>query len=266
MTILDPYFRKVAEYIKQLEKNGGQLRNFDCPTDIDKLIEATPVRVGAKANPSIILRGDTFAELGSPDTSSCAFLIWTEDSSLLTNGKITLIGPDIIESEGASLPFAQVIMVGGAELSNEDHSALDHTQYISDQIEGYMIRSTTERMWSRISKDAAHKGLNFHTLGMALMTIFRNAIPHVQSIEILFITSSKEDVKQLDDIASQIHEISKNITREKWLAKGIDILECTIGGDCGSCSDKPVCDEIRDVITVRKKKSRTKGSKKAAKA
>jgi len=35
-----------------------------------------------------------------------------------------------------------------------------------------------------------------------------------------------------------------------------DILECTLDVDCGSCSSKPVCDDIREVVKVRKKKGR----------
>ena len=46
--------------------------------------------------------------------------------------------------------------------------------------------------------------------------------------------------------------------------KGYDILECTLGWDCSTCDDKSVCDDIREVIKVRKKK--TKKPKKAAKS
>jgi len=53
-----------------------------------------------------------------------------------------------------------------------------------------------------------------------------------------------------------VRHIGKNIVRENWLAKGIDILECTFGWDCRSCEYKPVCDDVRKLITVRKRKTR----------
>lgn len=256
MAIFDAYVKKMAEYVEGMRGKGRQVREFDCPGDPGKLLEELPVRVGPEASSGIILRGDTFVELGSPDAGSCAFLLWTNNPSLVGDGKITLIGPNIQESEGTSLPFGQVLMVGGAGLGKEEHSALEHNQYIADQIEGYMLRSTSERMWGRVSKDAATKGFDFDTLGKALMSIFKTAMPKVQAIEVIFITSDKEDMRQLDNIAEQVRKISKDITRETWLARGYDILECTLGWDCNTCSDKPVCDEIREVITVRKKKTR----------
>ncbi len=41
-----------------------------------------------------------------------------------------------------------------------------------------------------------------------------------------------------------------------WLkARGYDILECTLGWDCGTCPDKTVCDDIKEILTVRKRKA-----------
>ena len=256
MAIFDVYVKKLAEYVGEMRGKGRQVREIDCPTTISKLVEGLPVRVGPQVSSDLILRGDTFVELGNPEAGSCAFLLWTDNPSLIRDGKITLIGPDIQESSGASLPFGQVLMVGGVGLSEEEHEALEQNQYIANQIEGYMIRSVSQLMWSRVSKDAAEKGFCFETLGRALMAIFKSETPKVQAMEIVFVTSGKEDVQPLDDIGTQVRKIAKDIVRENWKAKGIDLLECTLGWDCGSCPDKPVCDEIKEVITVRKKRAR----------
>jgi len=256
VAIFDVYIRKVAEYVEEMQRRGRQVRETDCPTAISKLVEGLPVRVGPQASSGLILRGDTFAELGNPEAGSCAFLLWTDNPSLIRDGKITLIGPDIQESSGASMPFGQVLIVGGAELGKEEHEALEQNQYIADQIEGYMTRSISQLLWSRVSKDAAEKGFCFETLGRALMVIFKSKMPKVQAMEIVFVTSGKEDVQELDDIGTQVRKIAKDIVRENWKAKGIDLLECTFGWDCSSCPDKPVCDDIKEVITVRKKKAR----------
>lgn len=256
MAIFDVYIRKVAEYVEQMQRGGREVREIDCPITISKLVEGLPVRVGPQASSGIILRGDTFVELGNPEAGSCAFLLWTDKPSLIRDGKITLIGPDIQESPAASLPFGQVLMVGGVGLGKKKHEALEQNQYIADQIEGYMIRSVSQLIWSRVSKDAAEKGFCFETLGRALMAIFKSEVPKVQAMEIVFVTSSKEDLQSLDDIGNQVGKIAKDIIRENWKAKGIDLLECTFGWDCGSCPDKPVCDDIKELITVRKKKAR----------
>lgn len=262
MAVFDVYVKKLTEYGAEMREKGRQVREIDCPAAVSELADGLPVRVGPQASSGIILRGDTFIELGNPDSGSSAFVLWTDNPSLIRDGKITLIGPDIPQSPGASLPFGQVLMVGGAGLSEKEHEALEQNQYIADQIEGYMIRSIPQHMWSRVSQDAAGKGFCFETLGRALMAIFKSAVPKIQTMEIIFVTSSKEDVQGLDDIATQVRKIGKDIVKETWKAKGYDI-ECTLGWDCNACPDKPVCDDIRELITVRKKK--TSKAKTAAK-
>lgn len=255
MAIFDPYVNKIHDYVAGMRAEGRNVRELESPTTVSELVDGLPIRVGPGASPGIILRGDTYVELGSPDAGSCAFLLWTDNTSLVKDGSITLIGPDIQESRGASLPFAQILIVGGADLSEQEHSTLEQNQYVGDHIEGYMIKSTPERMWSRVSNNVTEKGFDFSVLGKALMTILRTEVPKVQAVEVIFVTSGKDDVQRLDDVAAQVRNIAKNIVRETWLARGYDILECTLGWDCSTCQDKSVCDEIREVISVRKKKA-----------
>ena len=257
MSLFDPYIGRVSQYADDLRHKDRKFREFDCPASAEDLTRGLPVRVGPKAGSDIILRGDTFVELGSPDVGSASFLLWTDDPSLLKSGRITLIGPDIPESEGASLPFGQVIIAAGKKLSGDKHELIERTQYISDQIEGYMLKGMSRQMWGRISKDAARKGFNFETLGRALMAIFKSSIPEVEAIEIIFVTTSKEDLEPLQDLGEQVREISKNVTKEIWKSKGYDI-ECFSPYDCNNCPDSTVCDEIKEMVNVRKQ---TKGGK-----
>ena len=257
MSLFNPYISKVSQYTDDLRRKGRKSREINCPESAEDLLRGLPVRVGPKAGTDLILRGDTFVELGSPDVGAASFLLWTDDPSLIKSGRITVIGADIPESEGASLPFGQVIIAAGKKLSGDKHEIIDRTQYISDQIEGYMLKSMSRQMWSRVSKDAAGKGFSFETLGRALMAIFKTSIPEVEAVEVLFITTSKEDMEPLQEIGEQIREISKNMTKEIWKTKGYDI-ECFSTFDCKSCPDSAVCDEIKEMVNVRKQ---TKGDK-----
>ncbi|MBM4462533.1 MAG: carbon monoxide dehydrogenase [Chloroflexi bacterium] len=256
MSIFDAYVTKMAEYLEEMKTGGRRIKEASHRTEVSQLLEGLPIRVGPEASPGIILRGDTFIELGNPEAGSAAFVLWTDNPSLIRDGRITLIGPDIQESPGASLPFGQVLLVAGEGLGEAEHQVLEQSQYVADQIEGYMIRSSSQHMWSRVSKDAAAKGFSFETLGRALMAIFKTGVPKVQAVEVVFVTSSKEDVQRLDSIAVQIRKIAKDIVAKVWKAKGFDIMECTFGWDCSSCPDQPVCDDIREIITVRKQKAK----------
>lgn len=254
MAIYDVYLTRLAAYVGDLRQKGRLIRNIDCPSEVSRVLEGLPIKVGPGANPGIILRGDTFVEMGNPDVGSSAFLFWTDNPALVRDGRITLIGPDIPESPGASLPFGQVLIMAGAGLSEKDHQKLEHTQFVADQIEGYMIRSTSQVVWSRVSKDAAEKGFCFETLGRALMAIFKSEVPGVESMEVLFVTSNREDLEPLDDIGAQVRKIYKSILAADWKARGFDAYVCSYGGDCRTCPDQPVCDEIKEVVKVRKEK------------
>lgn len=256
MAIFSVYVKKMAGYVEEMRRKGRQIREISCPSDPAVLKDGLPIKVGPRASQGIILQSETFVELGNPNAGSCAIIFHTDNPSLIRDGKITLIGPDIQESPSSSLPFGQVIMVGGRGLCDEDYQTLSQSQYVSDQIEGYMIRSAPELIWSRVGKDIAKKGFCFETLGRALMAILKSQMRKVQSAEVIFVTSSKEDVQQLNDIAIQVKKIARDIREKTWKAKGYDILECTLGWDCKSCADKPVCDNIRELLRVRKKTSK----------
>jgi len=253
MATFDGYVAKLAQYVEQMQGKGVHVRRIDCPATASELLEGLPIRVGEGAQSGIILRGDTFIELGSPDVGSCSFFLWTNKPALISDRKITLVGPDIPESPGASLPLGQVLMLGGQNLCEEDQSALERALIISDQIEGYMVKSVSQHTWGRVSNEAAQKGFCFETLGRGLMAIVKSALPKVEAMEILFVTSSKEDLQPLENMATQVQEIAQNIVRENWKAKGYNIDECGFGGNCSDCGYRPVCDEVREVIADRKR-------------
>jgi CO dehydrogenase/acetyl-CoA synthase beta subunit len=251
LAAFDECIARVAEVVAELRAAGGPVQEFDFPGEPEELWRGLPVAVGSGANPGIILRGDTFLELGNPEAGSSACLLWTDDPSRIRDGRITLFGPGIQGSGGASLPFGQIVMAAGEGLVPEDHEKLQQAQHVADQIEGYMVRSTSENVWSRVSREAAGKGLDFAALGRALMGLVKAGAPGVSAVQIVFVTRSKADVRRLDDIASKARQIGSDLLKETWKARGYD-LDCDF--DCASCVDQSVCDDIRDVIQESQKK------------
>ena len=209
-------------------------------------------RVGGKASGGIVLREDTFVELGHPGAGSCSLLLWSDSPSLLSDGRITLVGPDIPEAAGGSLPFGQVLLVGGDDLTPALQAALERSQYVGDRIEGYMMRSVPQRVWSRVSKQAAASGFCFQTLGDALMALFKADVPQVLATEAAFVTSSAEDLAPLEAMAEQVQKIARGIKTDLLVARSDGALECRREDECPVCADKPVCDGIREMIVLRK--------------
>ncbi len=249
MAGFDEYIAEVTALVDRLEAAGREVvRSAPAPSSA---IGSLPVRVGPGANPGIILRSDTYAELGSPEAGSCGLVLWTDDPTRVCDGRITRVGPDVAGRPGASLPFAQIVIAAGRSLTADDHSNVVQSQVVADQIEGFMVRSSSANLWCRISKDAAAKGFCLETLGRALMQIVRAGIPAIDAVEVVFVTSSREDVLAIREVAERAREVGRKIVEDYWKAKGYD-LECDF--DCGSCTDKDVCDGIREIISVRAKK------------
>ena len=261
MRPFDAQVQRVTEYVESMRAQGRPTREFTVPRALDDLRASLPIRVGAGANPKIILRSETHVELGSPEAGSCAMVLWTDRPSMIRDGAITLIGPDVGEAAGSSLPFGQIVLVGGAELGPDEHQSIGHAQYVADQIEGYMVRSSSRSIWSRVSTEAARKGFSFDTLGRSLMVVFKSSLPKVQAMEVVFVTSSKDDVLRLNDIAQVASDIGAEIVKEHWKARGFD-LECDL--DCRSCHDKDVCDDVRKILAGRLKKKRTADAQRAS--
>jgi CO dehydrogenase/acetyl-CoA synthase beta subunit len=253
MAVFDAHIREVRRYVAAAQAEGKAVRRFAAPTAPGDLAIGLPIRVGPAANPGIILRSDTFVELGSPDAGSCALVLWTDTPSLIEDGRITLIGPDIPEAPNASLPFGQIVMVGGTGLGTEAYLSLGQAQVVADQIEGYMVRSSSRSIWSRVSKDAAGRGFCFETLGRALMMLVKSSGAKVETMEVVFVTVAKADVLRLNDIATPVREREQEMIKEHWKARGYD-LDCDL--HCGSCADKSVCDDIQKMLAARLRKDK----------
>ena len=259
MSAFDESIRELRVEIDTLRRRPDTpVREMRFAGPADALIEGLPVRVGPGANPGILLRSDTAVELGNPEAGSCAGLLWTDDPSLVDDGAVTLLGPDLDAADGCSLPFAQLVLVAGHDLTEEDHEALVQSQHASDRIEGYMARSTSEYVWSRVSHDALARGFDFEVLGRALLHLVKTAAPRPVSAEVVFVTTSRDDVVRLGDRAARAREIGREIANELWRQRGFD-LDCDF--DCGSCSDQDVCDDIRDVIAATRRVAADAGTK-----
>lgn len=239
MTVFDNYIKETAGYVEKMRDAGRLVRDFACTGPF-------PFRVGPGAGSPVILKSDTFLELGSPATASCSFVLYSNHTSLVRDGRIRLIGPDISESpSGAALSFGQVIMATGRRLTDKDYHSLVESQYIGDKIEGYMIRSMPGRIWSRISNEVAQKGFSLDFLGRAMIALIKAEISKVTAAEVLFVISGKSDVLLLSDMEAAVSDLAAKIKSRIWKKKGIDISECPFGGHCGLCKDRSVCDTVK---------------------
>ena len=194
---------------------------------------------------NIVFKEDLGLELGSPQKESVSCLLWTHDLESIENGRIILMGPDFTESMGESLPFGKVVLAGVEGFTEDNaydlHKDLDFLRYSID-LKGFMMRSVSQYMreWCRISNTAIRDGFSARILGSALINLFLEK-PFVKAVEVIYLTSSPEDVIRLREVTSGAEKI---IAAMNKMASEMDF-------ECESCDYQEVCDDASQLKAMR---------------
>lgn len=206
-------------------------------------------------NSNLVLSTDTAVELGSPKTAATSFLLWTDRPDAVRHGVISLIGPDIYRETRPLTPFgkAVLIQVSGFDETNsyDRYREMELAKY-DVSLAGYMMRAVSQyqREWSRISKKAVAGGFSLSLLGSALIHELTKK-PYVRAVEVVFVTSTVDDVLALKAIGDGVAEITGAMNK---MVEEMDF-------DCSSCEFSPVCDEVSELRSMRKAmKEKTKTS------
>jgi CO dehydrogenase/acetyl-CoA synthase beta subunit len=203
--------------------------------------------VGGKKN--IVLTQDTGVELGNPRQESLSLILWTEGSSRIKDGRVTVIGPDLRQSRGQSLPFAKIVMVAvhgfNEENTCERWQEMDLARFEID-LSGYMMRAVSQyqREWSRISHEAIEQGFSLSILGSALINKMKTK-EYIDKVEILFVTESPQAVRELREVSNEAMAIIGALNR----------MNEEIDADCPTCEYRAVCDAVdglREMHAARK--------------
>ena len=236
--------RTLRHFISTKKRQGGRIRVIQCPRSAGELLAGCPFLIDDSINSNVILKEDTLVELGPPSRASCHFILMTQQQSRVRDGRITLIGPDIAETSNTTLPFGQVLVLGGTGLEADHYPGLERCQYIANRLPGYMIRFSPRRMWSRVSHAAGARGFSLEILARNLMALYKEKFPIVEAMEILFITSSDEDVEQLAAVGRQNKRKGSEILRRRY--------DCAFAWGCDDCPYKTTCARIREMARLSK--------------
>jgi CO dehydrogenase/acetyl-CoA synthase beta subunit len=202
----------------------------------------TPVIPRADST-QVILSEDTGLELGNPGMASRSLLLWDSGDSV-RDGRITLVGPDFPAATSSSLPYAQVLMVGG-DFSDEYDCYRDlRDATYNVRLRGFMTRVFPGRqsIWCRVSKEALAGGFSAQVLGSSLIQSLKK-LEFVRSVEVLFVTSTREDVEELSGPADKVLDIVEAL---------IKMYE-EMNFDCEECEYVEVCDEVVELRQIREK-------------
>lgn len=240
--------RKVGVYLSLRQERSV---SFHAPWTAAELAARFEYAAGRrKGTPEVILAEDTAVELGHPSTASLSTVLVTWHPGLVRPGRITRVGPDLDGlSAGGPKPFAQVVMLEVRAGGEPDPFALDNAQYLLHRLPGYAVRSVPGKLWIRVSRKGRQAGLTLGTVGAALIAAYTADFEEIRAAEVVFVTSSRSDVEALSDVAVEARILSG---RHKKLYLGADGgVECR-ELSCDTCEEKPVCDNLRDIVIQRR--------------
>ncbi|MCP4118934.1 MAG: hypothetical protein GY737_26765 [Desulfobacteraceae bacterium] len=237
MIIFNQLIHEINTY-KHKQQKSSPYREFQATTAINW---------PAAGKRDIILMPDLALELGSPGNASVSFMVWTGEESLIKDQRITLLGPDLTETSEKRMPFGKIVMAGVQGF--DETNAFDRNRAICLKkfdlsLKGHMLRSASHHMaeWHRISKAAIKKGFSFNHLGSAMINEYKK-IDYVKSVEVMFVTSSDEDVTELYDMgkrsARMTGALSKMVNETSY--------------DCSECEYRDLCGEALELRKLRAK-------------
>ncbi len=195
---------------------------------------------------NIVLGDDVGVELGNPEKGSVSCIIWTGREKQVRDGTITLLGPDIPESLGESLPYGKIVSVEVDGFNEENtygrYREMESTKYDLD-LKGYMLRAVSQyqREWCRISREAVREGFTFQVLGRALIEKLKEC-DYVKGTEVLFVTSGVADVTDLGEIIAGVTRIVGAMHKM--------VEEFSL--DCDTCEYQDVCSEVSQLQGMRR--------------
>jgi len=196
----------------------------------------------------IVLTEDTAIELGHPQTESAAFILLTDDKSKVNDGQVTVIGPDLDQTSEKKLAFGKVILLA---VDNYDHDQLFDRYAELDQVrhnailEGYMLRAVPQDMreWSRISRQAVKRGINFKKMAGAINDLY-HAQEGVTAVETIFVTKGSAEVGALKEIGTKVGRIVAAMNK----------MAFEMHLDCHGCEFEDVCEEVGELRKMRDQK------------
>ncbi|MEW6441565.1 MAG: hypothetical protein AB1640_11585 [bacterium] len=233
-----------------LAERAPRTRSWAPPLDPGALSGRFGFTRRGEGKAEVILSDEVAVELGHPSTSSRAMALLSWQPGLVRPGCVSLLGPDLEAMEpGVSHPFAQVVLLEVKEGRMPDPFAIDSAQYLLHRLPGYMVRSVPGRLWVRVSRAGRAAGLDLQVVGSALIAAFTGDFDEVEAAEVVFVTSSRADVEALRQVAAEADILAG---RHKKLVLGVDgTVECRELA-CDTCDEKPVCDNLRDIVIQRR--------------
>lgn len=154
-----------------------------------------PVDVGLVYAGERIRKTDMYVELGGPDIEEKFELVRVRALNQVTDGSITIIGPDISAMEsGKKYPLGILVEIAGKDLEEDIEGVIERRIHeYTNYIEGFMHLNQRYDIWVRVCKKAFNRRFtSLRFVGMVLERLLKNELPLIERIQITFYTDAEK--------------------------------------------------------------------------
>jgi len=242
---------RIRKFLDREKESGKKLTRYLAKPDFKKNFSDFKISVELEKNKDIILQEDTKLELGGINRKSFSLTYPLEELDLIENRKITLLGPEINEITDMNVDFGIFILIGKETVLEEDYTNFKILNFISNGIEGFLIRTIPRRFWCRISTGLINNNFSFEFLGNAIIYLYEQRFKDtIKSIELILINSYPNSIEQFIELSSEI----SNKFKEKWKNKIEEWkkrVDCEYDWGCEICPYQEECYNVKELLMKR---------------
>ena len=243
----------VREFLERESRKGKKLTRYKVKENPPKYFKESNIKIELDECKEIILQEETKLELGGVNTQSFSIIYPLTEINLVQNNKITVLGPEIHEINTPNIDFGMFVLLGVKKISEKLYNELLHFNFISNGIEGFMIRTIPRRFWCRLSNGLINKGVSFELLGNAIIHLYKQKFKDViETMEIFIVNSHPDSISQFIELTEEIRDSQRTRWKEK-IEKWKENIDCDYDWDCADCPYEETCDEVKEVLEEREK-------------
>ena len=245
----DQFLAKIRSFFEEQERKEKIFKVYHSKENFQDYLKYTGIKVKLDQFKDIILEEETEIELGGFGKKSFS-LVYPIENGVITDGKISLLGPELDIKSNKSLDFGMLLIIEVQKLTEQTYRELNSFRVLSDGIEGFSIRTIPRRFWCRISQNLMKKNFTFEIFGNAIIELYKSKFDNIKSMEVFFINSDLEAIEQFLALTSQI-----SLEFEKNWRKKVDVwkkrIDCEYDWGCDICPYQLDCQDFKDLLKTR---------------
>jgi CO dehydrogenase/acetyl-CoA synthase beta subunit len=250
---INDHLARIIVFFEDKKTSSQPLSVYEINDSLTNYFKNCEISVEIDKNKGIVLKEELGIELGGMSNTSFSLIYPTNKKLDDDRDLVFVLGNEIQQINTKAINFGIFILIQSDQLDDSLFTQLRHFSSISNDIEGFSIRSIPRRFWSRISDEAIKKGFSFEFFGKAIIHSYKKRYEgFINSMKVFMINSDKQIITEFLTCVSTM----KAEMNQRWKKKIEDWkkrIDCDYQWACEICPYISACQNIQEILERRKK-------------